>query len=504
MPGPTVFRTAATGGPYARSRLNRFSVALGITAVGALVRWALTPIVAPNVRWFVFFPVVLFATLYGRFAAGLIATCLAVLLAAIFWSPSFSIQNITSIVGFFVAALLIAWAIELSLRARRDLELERKFLDIVLAATSDRLAVLSADWHCIFADPAVGQVTGKSPAELLNRTIWDIFPQLKEPKLEYELLRCRRERVPVHFEICSRQDNRWLMFRAQPIENDSVILYVADISARKHEEKGKEQAREQAVNLEKLVSERTASLQETVAELELTSYAISHNLRAPLRAMEAFANFLITDYGHNLDATGLDYLNRINSAAQRMDRLIEAVLAYSRVSRSEIHLAPVNLDRLIELVLPEHIEPEEVRIAHPLGSVTANETFLAQAVSNLIDNAAKFVRPGIRPEINIWTEQDGGKVRLIVRDRGIGLPSGTGDKIFRSFDRAHEGYPGLGIGLPIVKRAIERMGGRVGVESELGHGSSFWIELPEAGIKPSEREPSRLTGPSDSTTTVQE
>lgn len=502
MPGPIVFRTAATGGPYARSRLNRFAVAVAITAVGALVRWALTPVIAPTVRWFVFFPVVLFATLYGRFAAGLIAICLSILLASIFWTPSFSIQNTTSIIGFATSASLIAWAIELSLRARRDLELERQFLNIVLGATSDRLAVLSADWRCVFVDPAVAEVTGKSSTDLIGRTIWDIFPQLQEPRFAHELHRCHRDRVPVHFEIYSPHDNRWLLFRAHPLDDESVILYVADISARKHEQRDKDQAREEAANLERLVGERTASLRESVAELELTSYAISHNLRAPLRTMEAFASFLLVDYADKLDATGRDYLNRINTSAQRMDKLIEAVLAYSRVSRSEIPMAPVNLDRLLDAIVTEYAGPEEVTISHPLGTVNANEVLLSQAVSNLVDNAAKFVRPGTRPQITISTEQGGGTIRLIVRDQGIGLPSGAGDRIFTSFERAHEDYPGLGIGLPIVKRAVERMGGHVGFESEMDHGSSFWIELPK--VKAPQNEPSQLASPAESTTTVQE
>lgn len=504
MPGPTIFRTAATGGPYARSRLNRLSVAIGLTLAGALLRWALTPIVASNVRWFVFFPVVLFATLYGRFAAGLVATCLSVLLVAILWTPSFSTQNVTSIVGFFVSAMLIACTTEMSLRARRDLELERKFLNVVLATASDRLAVLGSDWRCIFVDQAVGDVTGKSAADLIDRTIWDIFPQLKEPRFEHELFRCHSDRVPVHFEIYSPHDNRWLLFRAQPIENDSVILYVADISARKHVEKDKDQAREQATSLERVVDERTASLRETVAELELTSYAISHNLRAPLRTMEAFASFLVAEYGCKLDATGQDYLNRIKASARRMDQLIEAVLAYSRVSQTEVPLAPVNLDTLLNAISPEYVGPEEVRISHPLGYVTANGPLLTQAVSNLVDNAAKFVRPGTKPQITIWSQQDGGKLRLVVHDQGIGLPKGTGDRIFRSFERVHEGYPGLGIGLPIVKRAVERMGGCVGFESEEDHGSSFWIELPKAGIKPPQAEPSPLAAHSGGAITVQE
>jgi signal transduction histidine kinase len=235
--------------------------------------------------------------------------------------------------------------------------------------------------------------------------------------------------------------------------------------------------------LEQLVQERTLKLQETVTELERSSHTISHNLRAPIRAMQAFADFLLADFGEKLGTTGRDYVHRIKSAAQRMDRLIEDVLAYSRVSRSEFRLTPVDLDTLMDTLVPDYAGPARVQISHPLGTVRANQCLLEQAVLNLLDNAVKFVRPGTKPLIDVWTEPDDGKLRLVVHDHGIGVPAGNTDKIFRTFERAHEGYPGTGIGLAIVKRAVERMNGRVGFESKVDEGSSFWLELPRADIK---------------------
>jgi signal transduction histidine kinase len=166
-----------------------------------------------------------------------------------------------------------------------------------------------------------------------------------------------------------------------------------------------------------------------------------------------------------------------------MDRLIEDVLAFSRVSRSELRLTSVDLDRLMDLLVLDYAGPARVHISHPLGSVRANQCLLEQAVLNLLDNAVKFVQPGTKPQIDVWTEPDDGKLRLVVHDHGIGIPAGNTDRIFRTFERVHEGYPGTGIGLAIVKRAVERMNGRVGFESKADEGSSFWLELPTTDIK---------------------
>jgi signal transduction histidine kinase len=247
-----------------------------------------------------------------------------------------------------------------------------------------------------------------------------------------------------------------------------------------------------AETLERLVAERTAKLEETVAELEEFSYTISHDLRSPLRAMQGFAQILREDYGGKLDDEGRDHLKRIDLAAQRLDALIRDVLSYSSLGRAVIELQPVDLEAVVDQVVSRYpvatSARPQIEIARPLLPVLACESCLVQALSNLIENAVKFVDAGALPQVRIWTEQVGSNVRLHVADRGIGIPAAALPHLFQPFRRAHRpnGYEGTGIGLAIVKRATERQGGTVGVSSEVGKGSDFWIELPLSEKKPGE------------------
>jgi PAS domain S-box-containing protein len=238
--------------------------------------------------------------------------------------------------------------------------------------------------------------------------------------------------------------------------------------------------------LENLVAERTAKLREAVNELEAFSYSIAHDMRAPLRSMQGFSRILSEDYAAKLDATGQDYLRRIMASAARMDRLIVDVLNYSKVVRGELNLQPVNVEKLIDDVLASypamHSSNADIRIEAPLPAVLANEAALTQVISNLLGNAVKFVEPGVRPSVRVHAESNDGNVRLWFEDNGIGIPTESQPRLFQMFQRLNrpELYEGTGIGLAIVRKAVERMGGTLGVESEPNKGSRFWVQLRRA------------------------
>jgi signal transduction histidine kinase len=234
------------------------------------------------------------------------------------------------------------------------------------------------------------------------------------------------------------------------------------------------------------VEQRTGELRDTVQQLETFSYSVVHDMRAPLRAMRSFANVLADDYGPQLDDLARSYLTRIRESAARMDALITDVLSYSRVSSTHAAQTRVNLDALVHEIVEQYPEfqncAECFAIASPLPPVLGNRALLTQCISNLLGNAMKFVPPGRKPEVRVRAEKSESKVRFWVEDNGIGIDPEFHDRIFELFQRLHrpDEYTGTGVGLAIVKRAVERMHGTIGVESEPGKGSRFWLELMAA------------------------
>ena len=254
-----------------------------------------------------------------------------------------------------------------------------------------------------------------------------------------------------------------------------------------------------------LVAERTATLEETVAELQAFSYSIAHDMRSPLRAMQSFAQFLFEEYSSKLDEQGIDYLQRIMRSAARLDGLIQDVLSYSSVLHATMVMEPMDLDRLIHdliLTYPNGLKTK-IHIQGKLPKVVGSEALLTQCFSNLLSNAAKFVSPGTNPHIEVWAEDcigerrgtdaekakpsmlsgpGGASVRIWVEDNGIGIAQENRERIFGMFERINPAkkYQGTGIGLAVVRKAAERMGAQLGLESELGTGSRFWIALQKA------------------------
>jgi signal transduction histidine kinase len=238
--------------------------------------------------------------------------------------------------------------------------------------------------------------------------------------------------------------------------------------------------------LEALVTERTTALRETVAELEAFSYSIAHDMRAPLRAMASFARLVQTENGGQLDESGKELLGRIVSASLRLDRLITDVLHYSSASRRELDMQPVDLQKLLEEAIrnqPEFQPPHaEIEIQTPLPWVIAHEPSLMQCANNLLGNAVKFMLPGVVPRVTVRSELVGQEVRLWFEDNGIGISAADKERIFSLFGRLNPvaEFEGTGIGLAIVRKTTERMGGKFGVESEPGQGSRFWIQLKKS------------------------
>jgi signal transduction histidine kinase len=269
-------------------------------------------------------------------------------------------------------------------------------------------------------------------------------------------------------------------------EQLDVVHEVADqLAIALEQARLNEEVERHAADLEERVTERTAQLQETNAELDAFAYSASHDLRAPLRAMHGFSRAILEDYSDRLDDTGKDYARRIVEAAERLDTQVEDLLAYSRLSREELKLERVALDRPVNEAIARMGETlselkAEVAVEGSLPAVIGHEPTLLAVVSNLLSNAVKFVTSWELPRVRIRAEELDGRVRLWVEDNGIGIAPEHQGRVFRVFERLQSmrEFGGTGVGLAIVRKGVERMGGRVGVESAIGKGSRFWIELP--------------------------
>jgi signal transduction histidine kinase len=269
--------------------------------------------------------------------------------------------------------------------------------------------------------------------------------------------------------------------------DSSNALLQTEINERKKAEKALRRAQAQltdrAGQLEGLVAERTSELAATNRQLEAFVYSIAHDLRAPLRAMQGLSTMLVKKAGATLNKTNKGYADRINKSAQYMDAMLIDLLAFSRISQENIELASVSLKTVVESVLA-HFQPDiqaanaRVESSGPWPVVLAHQATVVQVLSNLVSNALKFIRTDAPPLMRLRTEKKAGFIRVWVEDNGPGVAPSHQDQIFRLFTRLDgEKYAGTGIGLAIVQKGVERMGGRAGVESIPGQGSRFWFEL---------------------------
>jgi PAS domain S-box-containing protein len=250
------------------------------------------------------------------------------------------------------------------------------------------------------------------------------------------------------------------------------------------------QRRRAEEELETLVRERTSKLQEMMAELQHVSYAITHDMRAPLRAMSTFAGIILDEVAQKPDSAPelLDSCRRIIASASRLDQLIQDALNYTKAVLQELPLHPVNLAQLIPSLIESYpnlqAEKADIKIEDPLPTVLGEESLLTQCFSNLLGNAVKFVAPGTRPQVSVRVDCSNGTARITIQDNGIGIPRESQRRLFGMFERLTTGYEGTGIGLAIVRKVVERMGGKVGVVSAPGEGSRFWVELRAAPSQP--------------------
>lgn len=267
-----------------------------------------------------------------------------------------------------------------------------------------------------------------------------------------------------------------------------AFLTLKDITDRKYAE---EALRDAKVNLESKIEQRTAQLLAKSKELENFCYSVSHDLKAPLRGIDGYSRLLLESYHECLDEEGRSFLQNVRIATKHMTRLIEDLLAYSKLERRKLSTMSVELSSFVSNLLSQFRDSlQNVHLTVEVDSyrVRADPDGLAIALRNLIDNAVKFSKYSPAQEVEILARAEGEHCIISVRDNGIGFDMRFYDKIFEIFQRLHraEEYPGTGIGLAMVHKAMERMGGRVWAESKPGAGAVFYLQLSLSDTTPTD------------------
>jgi light-regulated signal transduction histidine kinase (bacteriophytochrome) len=240
------------------------------------------------------------------------------------------------------------------------------------------------------------------------------------------------------------------------------------------------------MELDQRVLDRTAQLEASNKELEGFAYSVSHDLRAPLRHIDGFLKLLQKKAGSALDEQGCHYMDNISDAAQKMGRLIDELLSFTRMGRHNLSYQRMDLGALVQDVIRE-LEPDTVgsNVDWHIGDLPAvdcDTVMLRMVMANLITNALKFTRPRQQARIEIGSlSGQNSEAVIYVRDNGVGFDMAYADKLFGVFQRLHRAdqFEGTGIGLANVRRIIARHGGRVWAEGELGQGAVFYFALPQ-------------------------
>jgi PAS domain S-box-containing protein len=367
--------------------------------------------------------------------------------------------------------------------------------------THDGILILDpATRKIIDANPFIAKLLGYDQEEFIGKELFEIG-LLKDEAASQAAFRelqtigyIRYEDLPLKATDGRGVDVEFVSNLYREGDLEIIQCSIRDITERKKTEDALRRAEvklsRHAVDLEDTVNRRTIELRTSNTQLETFVYSIAHDLRAPLRAMQGFAQLLAQDHVANLNQQGRDYTNYINTAAQTMDQLLADLLSFSQINQQKIELSPLALETMVQSALAgleTEIRESKARIelVGPWPAVLGHASTLRQVLINLVGNAVKFVSGKI-PHVRLRSEErPEGNVRIWVEFQ---------QRIFQVFKRLHTtAYAGTGIGLAIVQKGVERMGGRVGLVSAPDEGSRFWIELRKASSTETGTRPTKPT-----------
>ncbi len=368
---------------------------------------------------------------------------------------------------------------------RSDAESARERSATILESISDSFIALDSEWRFTYVNAESERTTGMTREELTGRIIWDVFPAILGTDLEREYRRAMTVRVASRTEHFYEPWQRWFEFRMYPAKDGGLSIFYQDITERKRAEEAIRRSNEALLRVN--------------ADLEQFAYSASHDLKEPLRLVRTYSQLLLRKWGEKLDPEADEMIHECVDGTARMDALLNDLLAYLRAASDSEEIAePIPLEAALQAALENlqtAIQETSASVTHSgLPAIRMAPVHARQIFQNLISNALKY-RGSDPPVVRVNARQEGRSWTISVQDNGIGIEPEYRTLVFGLFKRLHSrtAYSGTGIGLAICKRLVERYGGRIWVESELGKGSTFSFSIPAPAVplpRPGARLPS--------------
>lgn len=369
-------------------------------------------------------------------------------------------------------------------RAEKVLEESRNYLDKIINSAADPLFVndrkhrwvLVNDAYCFFLGHKREEMIGKTEYDFFSKEEADVFAEKAEIVFETGKEHLNEEKFTDAHGVTHVIRTRRTLYEDTKGEK-FIVGIIRDFT-------GQKLAEEKIKQLNEDLNRRNQELININKELEAFSYSVSHDLRAPLRAINGFANALLEDYVDRLDSEGHRYLDLIRTNAKNMGQLIDDLLAFSRLGRKEIQMTNINMSELVREVFNELRITLPRRIIHfdiqPLHPARGDMAMMRQVIVNLLSNAMKFTSKKEETRIEVASTVQGSDIIYCVKDNGVGFEMKYAGKLFGVFQRLHsvEEFEGTGVGLAIVQRIIHRHGGQVWADGKMGEGAAFYFKLP--------------------------